>query len=134
MFSEVKLIVFPQGPPSTMEHNQSHTAPQYSHPMNIAQSLHGNGMYGTPAKPAIYDTMQQPVQDDLTPFHGFGTNMAGEQPLTSLLGDPNAFLADESLLELMKWGASSFGPDAFGSGMWPFPGDTPSSHGGQKGF
>jgi hypothetical protein len=117
-----------------MEQNQSNAVPHFNHQMNPAPPMHGNGMYGTPARPALYDTMQQPVQEEPAPFHGFGTSIAGEPPLTSLLGDPNAFLADESLLELMKWGASSFGPDVFGSGMWPFPGDTPSSHGGQRGF
>lgn len=53
---------------------------------------------------------------------------------TTFLGDPSIFLADENLLELMKWGASSMGPDTFGTGLWPFPGDTPSSHGGNKPF
>ncbi|KAJ9115412.1 hypothetical protein QFC22_005169 [Naganishia vaughanmartiniae] len=128
-----RLVKRAFGPPAPMEQNPSNTAPQFNQ-MTAATQPHGTGMYGTPARQALYDTMQPQVQEDLAPFHGFGTNTAGEQPLTLLLGDPNAFLADESLLELMKWGASSFGPDAFGSGMWPFPGDTPSSHGGPRGF
>lgn len=53
---------------------------------------------------------------------------------TAFLGDPSMFLPDENLLELMKWGASSMGPDTFGTGLWPFLGDTPSSHGGNKPF
>lgn len=53
---------------------------------------------------------------------------------TTFLGDPSMFLPDENLLELMKWGASSMGPDTFGTGLWPFLGDTPSSHGGNKPF
>ncbi|KAJ9094996.1 hypothetical protein QFC21_005789 [Naganishia friedmannii] len=129
-----RLVKKAFGPPSGPEQSQSNTVPHFNHQMNPAPPIHGNGVYNTPSRPTLYDTMQQPIQEDLAPFHGFGTNIAGEQPLTSLIGDPNAFLADESLLELMKWGASSFGPDAFGSGLWPFPGDTPSSHGGQRGF
>ncbi|KAJ9102966.1 hypothetical protein QFC19_004523 [Naganishia cerealis] len=127
-----RLVKKAFGPPSSMEQAQNGSNSLFKH-METGAQLQHNGMYGTPSRTALFNTIQ-PVQEDMTPFYGFGTNTAGEQPLTSLLGDPNGFLADENLLELMKWGASSFGPDAFGMGMWPFPGDTPSSHGEPKLF
>ena len=100
--------------------------PFADHPISMNtgnQSEQGyGGPQGYPSNPPYEIGLQQ---------YPYGTPQgAGFQPPASqsLLGDPSVFLADENLLELMKWGASSMGPDTFGSGLWPFPGDTPSSH------
>lgn len=76
--------------------------------------------------PKIHNSMQDQHQQFLP--------VGPMPPGTTFLGDPSMFMADENLLELMKWGASSMGPEAFGTGLWPFPGDTPSSHSGTKAF
>lgn len=89
-----------------------------------------NGEQGYHTGPQSFPS--NPPYDLQLQQYPYGTHQGSSfqaPPSTSLLGDPSVFLADENLLELMKWGASSMGPDTFGTGLWPFPGDTPSSHG-----
>ncbi|GHJ83653.1 hypothetical protein NliqN6_0055 [Naganishia liquefaciens] len=113
-------------PPAARSSAFDYMLPFADHPMSMNtgnQSEQGyGGPQGYPSNPPYEIGLQQ---------YPYGTPQgAGFQPPASqsLLGDPSVFLADENLLELMKWGASSMGPDTFGSGLWPFPGDTPSSH------
>jgi hypothetical protein len=80
--------------------------------------------------PGMHPINNTPILEQQPQFMPLGPMPPG----STFLGDPSNFMADENLLELMKWGASSMGPDMFGTGMWPFQGDTPSSHSGNKQF
>lgn len=114
-------------PPATRSSAFDFMLPFTDHPLSMNTGNHSEqgyaGSQGYPSNPPYDLGLQQYPYG--TP-QGTGFPPASSQ---SLLGDPSVFMADENLLELMKWGASSMGPDTFGTGLWPFPGDTPSSHG-----
>jgi hypothetical protein len=127
-FKSVETPLRQLPPPPTRSSAFDFMLPFAEHPVTMDTGNNGEqqgyhtGQHGYPSNPPYDFQLQQ------HPYTAQQGTSFQPPPPTSFLGDPSVFLADENLLELMKWGASSMGPD-MGTGLWPFPGDTPSSHG-----